>query len=255
MLSSLVREGANLEVIEDKAVRLLHRTRLNMLRNTKTGPNEFTKLIEIKQKYDERKDKFLIYSLNSRSMNSEPTYVFSSNETAIEIGRQIDRDKNSYLTQHMPTLMEDDIIIPVHILPTSQQANFISESENKKNSETFWNLWNEAFSSRLEERYMYNPARLMHKEKGWNWNAIKIVFGCELMERYISCKFHIKQRINRKMKDSMFTNSEDREKFRNLTRNMSEAQTEIRFKTALTNLESFITEKKELNLLSEWLKW
>ena len=57
------------------------------------------------------------------------------------------------------------------------------------------------------------------------------------------------------MKDPMFTNSEDREKFRNLTRNMLESQTETQFKTAVTNLESFITEKKERNLLSEWLKW
>ena len=42
----------------------------------------------------------------------------------------------------------------------------------------------------------------------------------------------------------MFTNSEDCEKFRNLTRNMLEAQAEIQFKTAAANLESFITEKK-----------
>ena len=91
ILSSLVREGADLEVIEDKAEQLLDRTRLNKLRNNKTGPNEFTKLIELKQKYD-KKDKFLIYRLNSRSMNSKPTYVFSSRETAIEIGGQIDRD-------------------------------------------------------------------------------------------------------------------------------------------------------------------
>ena len=29
-------------------------------------------------------------------MNSKPTYVFPSSETAIEIGRQIDRDRNNY---------------------------------------------------------------------------------------------------------------------------------------------------------------
>ena len=51
-------------------------------------------------------------------MNSKPTYVFSCAETAIEIGRQIDRDKNNYLdrdknnykkmilVRHMSTLME-----------------------------------------------------------------------------------------------------------------------------------------------------
>ena len=134
-------------------------------------------------------------------------------------------------------------------------ATMHCESENKENSETFWNLWNEALSSGLEERYMLNPAGLMLDEKGSNWNAIKNVFGCEFMERCISCEFDFKQSLNRKMKDSMFTNSEDREKFRNLTRNMLEAQTEIQFKTAVTNLESFITEKKERNSLSEWLKW
>ena len=75
------------------------------------------------------------------------------------------------------------------------------------------------------------------------------------MERCISCEFRFKESVNRKMQDSMFTNSEEREKFRNLTCNMLEAQTEIRFKTAVTGLESFITEKKERNLLSEWLKW
>ena len=91
---------------------------------------------------------------------------------------------------------------------------------------------------------MFNPAGLILDDKGLNWNAIKNVFGCEFVERSISCEFHFTQSVNRKMNDSMFTNSEDREKFRNLTRKMLEIQTEIQFKTAVTNLESFITEKK-----------
>ena len=52
ILSPLVRESANLEVIEDKAQQLLDRTRLNKLRNNKTEPNKFIKLIEFKQKYE-----------------------------------------------------------------------------------------------------------------------------------------------------------------------------------------------------------
>lgn len=75
------------------------------------------------------------------------------------------------------------------------------------------------------------------------------------MERYISCEVHFKQSVSRKMKDSMFTNSGDHEKFRNLTPNWLEVQTEIRFKEAVTNLEPFVIEKKEQNLLNEWLKW
>ena len=130
ILSSLVREGADLEVIEYKTQQLLDRTCLNKLRNNKTGPNEFTKLIELKQKYDE-KDKFLIYSLNSCSMNSKPTYVFLSRETAIEISRLIDRDKNNYLSSTYAYFdgneksLKDDNIIPILISSTSPQANLI----------------------------------------------------------------------------------------------------------------------------------
>ena len=53
------------------------------------------------------------------------------------------------------------------------------------------------------------------------------------------------------MKDSTFTKSEHREKFRTLTRKMLEAQIEIQFETAVINLEPFITEIREQNLLSE----
>ena len=123
------------------------------------------------------------------------------------------------------------------------------EGENRENSETFWNIWNEALSSGLEERYMFNPAGPMLDENGSNWNAIKNVFGCEFTERCISCEFHFKQSVNRKIKDPLFTSSEDREKFRNLTRNMLEEQTEIQLKTAVRNLESFITEKKRTKFI------
>ena len=131
ILSSLVYEGADLEVIENKAEQLLDHTRLNKLLNNKTGRNEFSKLIELKEMYD-KKDKFFIYNLNIRTMNSRTTYVFSSSETAIQIGRQIDRDKNNYLSSTYANFdgngkksLEDDNIIPVLITSASSQANFI----------------------------------------------------------------------------------------------------------------------------------
>ena len=82
---------------------------------------------------------------------------------------------------------------------------------------------------------MFSPAGLILDEKASNWNSPKNIFGCEFMERYISCEFHFKQSVNLKMMDSMFTNSEDSEKFRNLTGKTIEAQTEIQFKTAVAN--------------------
>lgn len=45
------------------------------------------------------------------------------------------------------------------------------------------------------------------------------------------------------MKDSVFTNSKDREKFRKLLCKILEAQTELQFKIAVPHLEPFITQK------------
>ena len=42
------------------------------------------------------------------------------------------------------------------------------ESEDKEDSETFRNLWNEALSSGLEERYMFNSTVLMLDEEVLN---------------------------------------------------------------------------------------
>ena len=67
----------------------------------------------------------------------------------------------------------------------------------------------------------------MFDEKGSNRNVIKNVIGCKFKEKRISFDFHFKQNVSLNMKDSMFTNSDDREKFRNLTRNILKAQTEI----------------------------
>ena len=107
-----------------------------------------------------KKDKFFIYSLNSGSVNNKRAYVFSSRETAIEIGRQIDRDKNNCLSltyayfdgnekriSKMSTLslsISHSLLLKKILLVIMHY-----ESENKEKSETCWNLWNEALSSVL----------------------------------------------------------------------------------------------------------
>ena len=68
-------------------------------------------------------------------MNSEPTSVFSSIETAIEIGRQISWDKNNYLSSTNVYFDGDEKrvskitnIISILISSTSPQANVISRN-------------------------------------------------------------------------------------------------------------------------------
>ena len=131
-----------------------------------------------------------------------PTYLFSSSETATEIGGQIDQDKKNYLSStnayfdgnekkvskmttslsiYCPLLQKQILLTTMHC-----------KSENKENSEIFCNIWNDALGRGLEERYMFNPAGLMIEEKVSNWNPIRNDFGCEFMERCISREFHFK---------------------------------------------------------------
>ena len=143
-------------------------------------------------------------------MNSKPTYLFQVVKLPFKSVDKLIGIKIITLAQHMPTSMErvskmTTLSLSLYHLLLHEQillATMHCESENKENSETFWNCWNEALSSALEERYMFNPAGLMLHEEGSNWNAIKNVFGCEFMERCISCKFHFKESVNPKMKDS-----------------------------------------------------
>ena len=64
-------------------------------------------------------------------MNSKPTFVFSSSEIAIEMGRQFNRDKNNYLSSTYTCFNINDKRV-------SKMATMHCESENNENSETFW---------------------------------------------------------------------------------------------------------------------
>ena len=66
-------------------------------------------------------------------MNSKPTYVFSSSVTAIEIGRQIDRDKNNYLRSKYAYFDGNEKSVSnMTTLSTSPQVNFISNNTLSK---------------------------------------------------------------------------------------------------------------------------
>ena len=111
-------------------------------------------------------------------------YVFLSSEAAIEIGRQINWGQTLYLclTYARPILME--IKKESRRWRHYPQATSISNNTLwkwwKENSETFWNLWNEAWSSGLKERYMLKPAGLMLDEKVQTWMPLNMLLAANL---------------------------------------------------------------------------
>ena len=83
ILSSLVKEGAEMNAIEDKVSKLLNRTVLNKIKKNSIKI-DFSKLLELKDKY-QKNDKFLIFGMNDRRPNNNPTYVFKTSMTALQI--------------------------------------------------------------------------------------------------------------------------------------------------------------------------
>ena len=87
ILSSLVKEGAEMNVTEDKASKLLNRTVLNKIKKNSTK-TEFSN------------DKFLIFGMNDRCLNNNnPTYVFKTSMTALQIACEININLEHFMSQ------------------------------------------------------------------------------------------------------------------------------------------------------------
>ena len=97
ILSSLVKEGAEMNVTEDKASKLLNRTVLNKIKKNSTK-TEFSKLLELKDKY-QKNDKFLIFGMNDRCLNNNPTYVFKTSMTALQIACEMNINSERFMSQ------------------------------------------------------------------------------------------------------------------------------------------------------------
>ena len=80
ILCSVLREGKELSEVESKADQMLDRVILRKISTTSKGNTDFSKLIERRidtRKRDAKKYySFLIYKLNHRDLNNQPTYVF-----------------------------------------------------------------------------------------------------------------------------------------------------------------------------------
>ena len=68
------------------------------------------------------------------------------------------------------------------------------------------------------------------------------------------CEFQFRQSLNRRLKETVFSGDKSADIFRSLSKRMLEAQTEVQFEDAHTELRAFIDEKKR-QPLNNWLAW
>ena len=255
---AMICEGANFEDIEDRASQLMDRKILNKIKASDNQP-EFVQLINVRERY-KKNDKFLIYRMNDRTQNNQPTFVFKTSSISLEIAKNMTRDKNHYLsnvfayfdgnekrTKRMTVLT----LSVYHPLLRKQiiLATMDCESENKDNCELFWRTWNDALAD-FQAGLIFDPAGVILDERGCNWNALKEVYGEDFITRCSSCEFHFKQSVNRRLKETVFSGEKSADRFRSLSKRMLEAQTEVQFEDARTELRAFIDEKEKRQPLS-----
>ena len=89
MLCSMLLEGKELRKIDSKPNQMLDRVILCKISATSKGNTDFSKLIELKQRYKD--DPFLIYKLNHRYLNNQPSYVLKTISVSVHIGKKLDR--------------------------------------------------------------------------------------------------------------------------------------------------------------------
>ena len=142
ILCSTLREGKELSEVESKTDQMLDRVIGN------TDNTDFSKLIELKERY-KKDDPFLIYKLNHRDLNNQPTYVFKTSSVSVDIGKKLDRTGDHYLSssyvhfdgngKRVNNMIKLTRSI-YHPLIRKQiiLATLNCEGENKENAELFW---------------------------------------------------------------------------------------------------------------------
>ena len=111
----------------------------------------------------------------------------------------------------------------------------------------FWRTWNDALAD-------FQAGALLYKQ-GFNWNVLKGVWGEGFITRCSSCEFHFKQSTNRRLKETVFWGDKSANRFRSPSKRMLEAQAEVQFEDAQTELRAFIDEKEKRQPLSSWYVW
>ena len=73
--------------------------------------------------------------------------------------------------------------------------------------------------------------------------------------RCSSCEFRFKQSVKRHFKETVFSGNKSASRFCSLSKRMLEAQAEVQFEDARTELRAFFDEKEKKQPLNNWLAW
>ena len=135
----------------------------------------------------------MIYKLNHRDPNNQPTCVFKTSSVSVDIGKKLDLVDGHYLsssyvhfdgneeTVNKTTTLALSIYHPL-IRKQILFAALNCKGGNKENAELFWRCWQEALD-RKNDSTCFNTTSIILDEKGSNWKAVKNGYRKELFYR------------------------------------------------------------------------
>lgn len=213
------------------------------------------------------KDPFLIFKINSRNLNGEPSYVFKMSRIQAKLAVAMDQDGEDFLRdeycyfdgtfKRCPGFITLGAHVYVEILrKVVKIATMECETESTETMIIFWNLLNEVLQTFTEkEGYKFNPKGWAVDEHGGNWAAIRAVYGeSAVNEKTVSCEFHFKQSVVRRAKD--LKSLKTQQKFKTLADKLMTSATPKFYNDAYNEMREFIESKpKKRGFLSSWLEW
>jgi hypothetical protein len=213
------------------------------------------------------KDPFLIYKVNNRNLNGEPSYVFKTSKIQAQLAVAMDRESNDFLSDEYCFLdrtfkrCPGFVTLGAHVYVDLLQkivkiATMECESESTETMTIFWSLLNEVLETFTGKKgYKFNPVGWAVDEHGGNWASIRAVYGEEAVNaRTVSCGFHFKQSIVRHAKHVGSAKSQTQ--FKVLANKLLSSVTVKNYDEAYLGLKNFIEKKPEKRgFLTSWLEW
>ena len=146
ILCYMLLEGKELNEFENKADQILDRVILSKSSATSKGNTDFSKLIELKERY-KKDDPFWIYKFNHQDFNNQSTYIFKTSKVSVDIGNKLDRVGDHYLSSsyvHFDRNNKRVNIKTFYIILINKKANNIGNIQlrrkNKENTELFGDI-------------------------------------------------------------------------------------------------------------------
>ena len=227
----------------------------------------FRNISNLKKEFSKRYgDTYLIYKMCCEPLQGEPSYIFKTSKTSLQIaakmaGKLQSKGCETHLKfepaffdgMHRHVQNYKSLTLwAFHPGMQSMQHLAVMEcpKENSYYVEKFFSLFNQALSEYLgEEGYKWDPAALMMDETGCNFDAVDKVFGDEFhINKTLTCQFHFKQCAEKKIQ---IMKEDEQKTFRKWLSNICTASTVSKYHMICNNIEKKVEQYK----MEGWWHW